>query len=94
MCVTAPLSEFCRGNLIFYDPFQKARRRDGSTGWPDVMMLTFGPIITSSAMSSPPRSQKVQFWFTKTLRPILMSTPPAVQNGGINKKLSSTFFPN
>jgi hypothetical protein len=22
MCVTAPLSEFCRGNLIFYDPFQ------------------------------------------------------------------------
>src|ERR1700730_9745634 len=34
----------------------KARRRDGSTGWPDVMMLTFGPIITSSAMSSPPRS--------------------------------------
>jgi len=34
----------------------KARRRDGSTGWPDAMMLTFGPIITSSAMSSPPRS--------------------------------------
>ncbi|WP_254073229.1 hypothetical protein [Acidisphaera sp. S103] len=32
------------------------RRRDGSMGWPDVMMLTFGPIITSSAMSSPPRS--------------------------------------
>src|SRR5260370_30626124 len=29
---------------------------NGSTGWPDVMMLTFGPIITSSAMSSPPRS--------------------------------------
>ncbi|HMI11439.1 MAG TPA: hypothetical protein VK567_07570, partial [Bradyrhizobium sp.] len=22
MCVTAPLSEFCRGNQIFYDPFQ------------------------------------------------------------------------
>jgi hypothetical protein len=20
MCVTAPLSEFCRGDLIFYDP--------------------------------------------------------------------------
>src|SRR5580692_10472195 len=33
-----------------------ARRRDGSTGWPDVMMLTFGPIIASSAISSPPRS--------------------------------------
>src|ERR1700678_788337 len=34
----------------------KSRRRDGSTGCPDVMMLTFGPIITSSAMLSPPRS--------------------------------------
>src|ERR1700722_2677342 len=30
-------------------PIVKACRRDGSTGWPDVMMLTFGPIITSSA---------------------------------------------
>jgi hypothetical protein len=33
-----------------------ARRWEGSMGWPDVMILTFGPIITSSAMSSLPRS--------------------------------------
>lgn len=28
----------------------KSRRREGSSGWPVAMMLTLGPIITSSAM--------------------------------------------
>src|SRR3981081_151648 len=37
-------------------PIVAARRCKGSRGWPVVMMLTFGPIITSSAMSRPPRS--------------------------------------
>jgi hypothetical protein len=38
-----------------------ARRWDGATGWPAVMRLTFGPIITSSPMRSSARSYSVQF---------------------------------
>jgi len=39
-------------------PIVAARRSEGLRGWPVVMMLTFGPIITSSAMSRPPRSNR------------------------------------
>jgi hypothetical protein len=54
----------------------KARRWEGSIGCPDVIKLPFGPIITSSAMSIPPRSYIVQFWLMNTFRPTRVLSPP------------------
>ena len=50
----------------------------GSSGWPELISCTFGPMITSSPMSMPPKSIAVQPWFTNTLRPNRRLRPPSV----------------
>jgi len=54
--IIAPAASQTFRSIAIGFPIVAERRCDGSSGWPVVMMLTFGPIITSSAMSRPPRS--------------------------------------
>src|ERR1700735_3116513 len=54
--IVAPAAIHTLFSITMGFPIVAARRCEGSSGWPAVMMLTFGPIITSSAMSRPPRS--------------------------------------
>jgi hypothetical protein len=51
------------------------RLKAGSTGCPEVMRLTRGPMKTSSPIVMPPMSFSVQLWLMNTSRPTRMFTP-------------------
>jgi len=59
-----------------------SRRSASGSGWPPVMRLTFGAIMTPLPMRIPPLSVKVQPWLTKTFSPNVVFSPCSVKNGG------------
>lgn len=59
----------------------KARRSEGSTGWPDVMMLTFGPIITS-----------LGFYPVNAANGVYVLGSPLVERAAIHNRAQKTRF--